>query len=262
MKSEVLLFTVLLALIQSSGGFLLDGPTIGGKQTTGNTQFLTETEFIQAKQSKFDLLETKLAEVDNRNKTNNDCISMEEYVALEQKLSNVEQKLANVEQKLTNAQRKNDQMEQENAAEKNELFSLKNNSSKQNIKIEELQKLVTIKPLQEFSALQQSVHQNADKIQFLTMNEQARGQDFLALYNITITTGRKLAEMKASTNNLILELKHNQTMEMNHMKQTLDKQLTNLQTSYNATINEFETKEIYLLQQSVHLNEDKLHFLI
>ncbi|VDI79915.1 Hypothetical predicted protein [Mytilus galloprovincialis] len=89
-------------------GFLLNGPTNGGKQTTGNTQFLTNTEFLQAKQvlkqdtddlrhdmdktfalmtsqlkSKFDLLEIKLAEVDKRNETSNGCVSMEKYLALE-----------------------------------------------------------------------------------------------------------------------------------------------------------------------------------
>ncbi|CAC5426253.1 unnamed protein product [Mytilus coruscus] len=166
MKSEVLLFPILLFLIQNVYGFLLNGPTTGGKQTAANNQFLTETEFLQPKQvlkqntddlrhdmdkifalmtsqlkSKYDLFETQLAEVDKRYETKNDSFSVDKYLALEQELSNVKQKLANVEQKLTNAERKTYQMEQENIVVKTEFFSLQNNSSKQDIKIAELRKL-------------------------------------------------------------------------------------------------------------------------
>ncbi|CAC5406330.1 unnamed protein product [Mytilus coruscus] len=279
MKSEVLLFPVLLLLIQNVHGFLLDGPTNGGKQTTANSQFLTETEFLQAKnllkqntddlrhdmdktfalmtsqlKSKFDLVETKLAEVDKRNETNNDCVSMEKYIALEQKLTIVEQKL-------TNVQRENDQIKQKNTIVENELLSLKNNSTKQDTKIEELQNLGAIKPLQEFSALRQSVHLNTDKIHSLSMNEQARSQDFLALYNRTTATGKKVTEMETNMNNVILQLKHNQTMTMNDMKQSLDNQLTSFQTIYNSTVKDLETTKIYPLRQSVQLNTDKIHSL-
>lgn len=103
----------------------MDGSTNGGKQTTGNTQFITETDFTQAKKllqqstddfrrdtdktfgflasqlkRKFDLLETRLAEVDKRSETNssNDRVSLDIYLALEQESSDIKQKLANVEQ--------------------------------------------------------------------------------------------------------------------------------------------------------------------
>ncbi|XP_071178121.1 uncharacterized protein [Mytilus edulis] len=266
MKSKGLMFLALLVFNQSVHGFLLDGPSNSAKQTTGNIQFLAETDFIQAKKllqqnidelrrdtdktiafltsqlkNKFVLLETKLSNVEKQNATNNDCVSMEKYLALEQKLTSV--------------QKENEQMKQGNKAVKNELLSLKNKSSTQEMKIEELQKLGTIKPLQEINALQQSVHLNTDKIHSLSMNEQARSQDFLALYNITTATGRKLTEMKTSTNNLILHLENNQTMTMNNLRQTLDNQLTSFQTSYNATIYDLHTKEISMQKQITENNE-------
>lgn len=87
------------------------------------------------------------------------------------------------------------------------------------------------------------------------MNEQARGQDVLALYNITTATGIKLTEMKTSTSNLFLEMKNNQTMEMNDLKQDFDNQLASFQTSYNATINDLHTKEISMQKQITENNE-------
>lgn len=287
MKSKVLMFLALLSLNQNVHGFLLDGPTNSGKQTATNNQFLAETDFIQAKKllqqnidelrrdtdktiafltsqlkNKFILLETKMSEVDTQNATNDGCVSRDKYLALEQnlnnteqKLTNVEQKLTNVQQKLTNIQRENDQVKQKNTIVENEMLSLKNNSSKQDIKIEELQKLGTIKPLQEFSALQQSVQLNTDRIHSLSINEQARSQDFLALYNLTTATGRKLTELETSTNNLILQLENNQTMTTNNMKKTLDNQLTSFQTSYKATINDLQTKEISMQKQLTENNE-------
>lgn len=83
--------------------------------------------------NKFILLETKLSEVDTLNATNNGCVSMEKYLALEQNLTNTKQILTNVEQKLTNVQRENDQMKQKNAIVENEMLSMKKNSSKQDI---------------------------------------------------------------------------------------------------------------------------------
>lgn len=114
-----------------------------------------------------------------------------------------------IQQKLINVQKENEQTKLENIGLKNELLSLKKNTSKHDIRVIELQKL----------------------------------------YNITTSTGRKLTEMETNTHDLILQLEHNRTMTMNEMQQGLDNQLPSFKTSNNATIHELQTKTVSMLNQ-------------
>ncbi|CAG2247649.1 unnamed protein product [Mytilus edulis] len=141
-----------------------------------------------------------------------------EYLALEQKLNEV--LIDNADLK-----RENMIMKNEMAAMRNALSALKMNHPNILEKIQDLQNLRSIKPLLEISVLQQSVKSNSDRIQFLSVHEQARRQDFLALYNMTTDSSRRLTELETNTSGQILQ---HQTYTNN--------QLMNLQTTYNASL--------------------------
>ncbi|CAC5426254.1 unnamed protein product [Mytilus coruscus] len=117
---------------------------------------------------------------------------------------------------------------------------------------------VSVNDLQtkEINPLRQSVQLNTDEIYSLATNsnEQARSQDFVALYNITTSTRKKVTEMETITNNIILQLKHNHTTEkaMNHI---FDNQLTSFRTDYSSTINDLKTKELSMQKQITENNE-------
>ncbi|CAC5405101.1 unnamed protein product [Mytilus coruscus] len=200
---------VLFLLIINCRGFLLD---TGKGQTSSSGQFLSESEFLEAKKllnqeindlrrdtdktiallttqlkNKFDILEQKVANVDN-NGTNQNNMPTKEYLVLEQKLNEVLNDNADLKREIKI-------MKNEMAAMRNALSALNNASSEHSRKIEDLQHLGSIKRLHEISSLQQSVKSNSDSIQFLSMHEQARRQDFLALYNMTTDSNRRLSEL-------------------------------------------------------------------
>lgn len=58
--------------------------------------------------------------------------------------------------------------------------------------ISNLKQLGSIQPLQEIKTLQQTVQVISAQTNFLSMNERARGQDFLALYNMTTNSLNEL----------------------------------------------------------------------
>ncbi|CAG2201220.1 unnamed protein product [Mytilus edulis] len=166
----------------------------GQKQTSN--QFLTVSEFQQEKRTlqkdteslrrdldrtvsllttqlkqRFDLLEDKVSENTKRNDTNLNYIPMDRYLALEQKFNQL--------------QNENNGLIRDYNAVKHELQLLQNTSSEHDRKFRNLQQLGNNKPLQEICTLQHAVQTNTATIQSLSMNDRARSQDFLALYNLT-----------------------------------------------------------------------------
>ncbi|VDI22603.1 Hypothetical predicted protein [Mytilus galloprovincialis] len=212
-------FLIVFHLVVTGNCFLLDGTPNNGGQTQTNNQFLTLSEFLQEKKTlqleteslrhdldktislltkqlkqKFDLLDHKVEENSKKNDTYLDYVPMDMYLALEQKFN----QLQNANSVLTG----------ENNMMKNELRLLQNVSLKHDRKIRDLQQLGNIKPLQEIGTLQNAVQTNTATIQSLSMNERARSQDFLALYNLTTEFKKDVINQLSS-----IQINHNVTID-------------------------------------------------
>lgn len=72
-----------------------------------------------------------------------------------------------------------------------------------------LKQLSNIKPLQEISALQQTVQTLARQTNELGQKEQARSQDFMTLYNMTLVTKTRLAILDSGVDRRIHDLVQN-----------------------------------------------------
>lgn len=72
-----------------------------------------------------------------------------------------------------------------------------------------LKQLSNIKPLQEISALQQTVQTLARQTNELGQKEQARSQDFMTLYNMTLVTKTSLAILDSGVDRRIHDLVQN-----------------------------------------------------
>ncbi|XP_076111151.1 uncharacterized protein LOC143079606 [Mytilus galloprovincialis] len=193
-----------LLVIGSTKGFLLESKntsTLAGKPT-----YLTTSEYYEDKnkihydletyrdqqqkslnllanqlQQKFDIIEQILAAQPSYNELNKTEKTID---ALEQKYKELELKYSAVQAELT-------VKEQMYNSSVNETLALAE-------KIKKLEQLKNINQLQTLQKLQAQVQTFDSRINFLTSHEQARNQDFLALYNLTTSSKH---ELKSQMNN-------------------------------------------------------------
>ncbi|CAG2246734.1 unnamed protein product [Mytilus edulis] len=220
-------------------GFLLDkSQSISGQLGTSNQyvtslEFLDETKVIHLESqqlrryvdkslavltsqldNKFKFLEQKLVECENQS------VPSHAYESLEQKFMELQHKYENLERKYTDIQTLN----KEYTLIKSQLVSVQNKTSELSNDVIILKQLGNIKPLQEIQTLQQAVQTVTAQTHSLSVNERARSQDFLALYNMTIDSKRVLSELNTNTSNLF-----------NNLETKTDKQLLRLEQNHNST---------------------------
>ncbi|CAC5421382.1 unnamed protein product [Mytilus coruscus] len=92
-----------------------------------------------------------------------------------------------------------------------ELSVMKNKSLQVEKELAALKQLANIKPLVEINALQNTVKSLTSQTNSLSMKEQARSQDFLALFNMTVGTTKTLTELSTNVNNRLYDVWNNQT---------------------------------------------------
>ncbi|XP_071177278.1 uncharacterized protein [Mytilus edulis] len=224
-------------------GFLLDKSQNANGQLGTSNQYVTALEFLDETKSrhqedeqirhyvdkslavlssqlehKFNILEMKLVKCANQSDSNSSFESMElKYVELERKYNQLqtENKVLQTEQNLM----------------ENELRLLRNKIGEMSSDFKIFKQLGSIKPLQEIQSLQQAVQTVSAQTHSLSVNERARSQDFVALYNMTIDSKRVMNELNTSTSSLLRNL---ETKTSN--------QLSNLEYRQNTTAADISSK--------------------
>ncbi|XP_063448446.1 uncharacterized protein LOC134727979 [Mytilus trossulus] len=232
----------------TANGFLLDKSQITIGQTGTSNHYITATEFLDETKAihlegqqlrryvdkslfvltseleqKFNILEQILIKCENQSVSNASYESLKhKYIGLERKYNQLqtENKVLKTEQNLMT----------------NELWLLRNKTGEVSNDVKILKHLGNIKPLQEIQTLQLAVKTVSDQAHSLSVNERARSQDFLALYNMTIDSKRSLIELNSNISNRF------KTLETK-----TDKQLLRLELHHNSTttgiINDMEAME-------------------
>lgn len=122
-----------------------------------------------------------------------------------------------LEQKFNQLQNENNGLTRGYNMVKNELQLLQNASSEHDRKFRDLQQIGNIKPLQEIGTLQHTVQTNTATMQSLSMNERARSQDFLALYNLTMELKSTHALFKKDVINQLTTIRVNHNMNLSNL---------------------------------------------
>ncbi|CAC5361285.1 unnamed protein product [Mytilus coruscus] len=160
-------------------------------------------------------------------KCENQSITSKVYESLEQKYVDLERKDEDLERKYSQLQSVNNEFN----FMKCQLVSVQNQISEISKDVIVLKQTGSIKPLQEIQTLQQAVERVSAQTHSLSVNERARSQDFLALYNMTINSKRALSKLNTNTSN---HLKNFETKTSN--------QLFNLEHRQNTTAADISSK--------------------
>lgn len=223
-------------------GFLL-GQNYGGLGTTANPQYPTFYEFYTVKNKLQDGIDDLRNDMDKKLTLLMSQLKLVSSPRPSQaptdniKCGNETQKLDSLDQKYeelvlnhTTLQQKFDVLRRQYLRQENELVSLRNETNKLGRQMAEMIKLhaQTIN----LNAVQQQIKSVSSQTNILALNQQARNNDFLALYNLTIYTRSLILElgsnMSATINNL--ESNHNQT------SYELDQKIKNVEIGQNLTL--------------------------
>ncbi|XP_071124103.1 interaptin-like [Mytilus edulis] len=206
------------------------------EQTLSADQMLNETKHdLELLEKRYHLLEENYKKLQQENN-----VLQKNYVLVVNDLLTVKNKTQRVEESGIAQERVNNATFLHLRVQDEELNTIKNKSLQVEKDMYALKQLSNIKPLQEIGSLQQTVNILSTKTNSLSMNEQARRQDFLALFNITVDTKRSLANLDTLVSRRINELEQNQTEANTDMKQHFETLFQRIQISQNNTVMEFE----------------------
>ncbi|CAC5366585.1 unnamed protein product [Mytilus coruscus] len=241
-------FFPLFLVFLSAHGFLLDKTQSTSGQSGTSNQYVTTSEFYgetKTRQSedqqlrryvdnalavltsqlgqKFDALDQKYIRCDNQSVHSKANATLDrKYIDLERKYTDLDSKYTHLDCKYMDLERKYIQMQSMNNNKfyfvKNHFLTIQNKTSEISNDVNTLKQLGNIKPLQEIQTLQQDLKSVSAQTHSLTVNERARGQDFLALYNITIEQKTALNTLNITSNNQLIKLRE---LETNNSKQLL-----------------------------------------
>lgn len=224
------------------GGFLL-GPNYGGHGTTmASAQYPTLYEFYTVKNTlqdgiddlrndmdkKLTLLMSQLklmsSPMPSQAPTDNICGNET------QKIDNLDQKYQELVLNHTTLQQKFDILQRQYRRQENELVSLRNTTNKHGKQMAEMMKLHT--QTINLNTVQQQIKSVSSQTNTLALNQQARNNDFLALYNLTIYARSLILELGSNMSAIInnLESNHNRTSD------ELDKKITTVEIGQNLTL--------------------------
>ncbi|VDI32015.1 Hypothetical predicted protein [Mytilus galloprovincialis] len=185
-------------------GFLLETNTQKADNLTGsNKQCVTLNEFYEAKkEQQYDLnvlshkmermksdsektltlltsqIQQKLLSMENSFKVNGQKNETDEL----QQLHQINRELQN---RFTKLQKNFDNLQTKYKVIENELLQSRNTTSKLSVEVQTLQQLKTVQQLQDLNGLKLEMQSISKQTHSLAVNQQARNQDFLALYNQT-----------------------------------------------------------------------------
>ncbi|CAG2255710.1 unnamed protein product [Mytilus edulis] len=125
------------------------------------------------------------------------------------------------------------------------LHELRNTTAKLGKVVENLQKLKSIQQLQNLNGLIQEVQRISSRAHTLDVNQQARNQDFLALYNQTIINQNKLKSLgqkHEANKNETLTLLQNMKTKQNRSRAILYEKIDTIDENMNKTYTEMIEK--------------------
>ncbi|CAC5424425.1 C1QL [Mytilus coruscus] len=231
-------------------GFLLETNT-QANQAAGNNHYLTISEFYEAKkQEKYDL--TVLRHQMEQMKLDSDkTLALlttqvtEKFTALEK--STLGTKVENDTRELDKLQGKYRELEENNTKlvenldnlqakykQLEDKFSYEIETLKR--KVEMLDQLKVVQQLTNISALQLKVDKIDSQTHSLAVNQQARTQDFLALYNQTIANENNLKAHKIYQKNILKNL----TNTLYNSTATINAEISQVEQNINMTNSRFD----------------------
>ncbi|CAC5400069.1 unnamed protein product [Mytilus coruscus] len=216
-------------------------------------------------QQKFDILDQNRVDEVKLNKTKEDLLlyTEQKYQTLEQKHNDLKQehskllkKYSVLENEIIAITNKTKQAEEKDVHQEifnngidmririqgEELNTIINKSLEVEKEVLSLKQLANIKPLNAINAIQQTVNTLKSQTNSLRVNEQARSQDFLALFNMTVDTKQTLVEFSSNVNSKIQELGHNQTGSLVAIGHNMTNELDALRINQSIFFMDIENK--------------------
>ncbi|XP_071174593.1 uncharacterized protein [Mytilus edulis] len=182
-----------------------------------------ETKAIAALKKKNQELENKFNTIQGKLTAKEQMYNelAENNTKLQEAIVTQEKKTANLQQDLLKVQTKYDA----------EIYIAVNKTIALGLKITQLEQLQSIKQLQTLQTLQDQVQTFDSRINLLTSHEQARNQDFLALYNLTTSSKHELENkmnkqykaIEKNLSNLTSESRNENEKLANHTMKEMDK---------------------------------------
>ncbi|XP_071139176.1 chromosome partition protein Smc-like [Mytilus edulis] len=246
-----------------SDEFLLEPNTQSAVNLTGNKQYMTIAEFYEAKNEQLyehnvlrhqiekmkadsdktlalltSQIQQKLLSIENTQQVNGRTNDTNELKELRQIITGLEDNNTQLQQNLTRTLMKCTVME-------TELHELRNTTAKLGKDVETLQKLKSIQQLQNLNGLIQEVQRISSRAHTLDVNQQARNQDFLALYNQTIINQnelKSLGQKHEADKNETLTLLQNMKTKQNRSRAILYEKIDTIDENINKTYTEMIEK--------------------
>ncbi|VDI60587.1 Hypothetical predicted protein [Mytilus galloprovincialis] len=262
-------------IVSNVGGFLLDNsPNIGG-QVTSTNQYLTLSEFYEEKklqqqesehlqqqtnklrhdvdrnlallmtqlQQKFDSLQKSIVDEGKLNETKQNMLLLQQkYQTLEHNYNRLQHEHAilqnsynKMDNEITKSNNRSYLCEEKVRSQGEELYGMKNKSLQIERNVAALRQMANIKPLIEIITLQNTVKSLVSQTNALSMKEQARSQDFLALFNMTVGTTKTLTELSSNVNNRLYEVWQNQTEAIAAIENNMTSHLQSFEINQNKS---------------------------
>lgn len=185
-------------------GFLLDTNKIqSGNQPTPQNQYLTVSEFFDSKTELQNGIQQARLETNGlRHDMDNKLILLTTQIqqilgSFNQQISNndtiveLQDKYGDLLDNFTKLKNKYIHLQDKYVAQESELLFLRNKTTSLERRITDLDHLKSVQTIKNEFELQQQVQVLKSDTHALTVNEQARRQDFQALYNLTLNLGKK-----------------------------------------------------------------------
>ncbi|VDI61625.1 Hypothetical predicted protein, partial [Mytilus galloprovincialis] len=243
-----------LCFLHTGAGFLLDkNPTGSVGTVTSNNQYVAASEFYEEKKEQRHMTAELRHNTDQlRNDMEKTLTFMtsqfqKQLAILEQTIKSDScsqnetlQNISNLEQKYQDLGQNYRDLEANNTALRNEFTDLLTKYTKQEQELSELKKLKNLQPLQDLNHIKQQVHTVASETHSLKVNERARSQDFLALYNKTVNieemTNHRFGKYQNLTNTKFNQLESSQNTTYNTLNQKIMDLKQHSETIENDTL--------------------------
>ncbi|CAG2233553.1 unnamed protein product [Mytilus edulis] len=240
---------VLLTFTTFACGFLLDNQNAEG-QTVGSQQYLTVSEFYHAKTELQDRLVNLRHDTDNKlvllsSQLQNMIISFKKEIVdnnsrsddLENKYLDLLQNHAVLQDELDALKRKYTELTMKFAVSENITQALQE-------EISDMKNLKSIHQLQDLTTLQSRVNTISGQTHSLAVNEQARNEDFRALYNLTVNqnqlTDKSIKALESETNYNMKELAFNTSNTIKSLELNTSNSIKSLELKTSNSIKSLE----------------------
>ncbi|XP_063409001.1 uncharacterized protein LOC134692478 [Mytilus trossulus] len=196
-----LLLLMFLSLVY---GFLLDTNKIqSGNQPTTQDQYLTVSEFFDSKTELQNGIQQARLETNGlRHDMDNKLTlltsqiqqilgSFKQQISKNDTIVELQDKYGDLIDNFTMLQNKYIHLQDKYVTQESELLFLRNKTSSLERRVTDLDNLKSVQTIKNEFELKQQVQLLQSETHVLTVNEQARRQDFQALYNLTLNLGKK-----------------------------------------------------------------------